>query len=61
MRWHKGVSDNDELMVHPSNGDVWKAPNMFDTDFVVVPRNVRIRLATDGFTPFSQCYVTTLD
>jgi hypothetical protein len=55
MRWHKEhVRENDELMVHPSDGDAWKALNMFDPNFVAEPRNVRIDLVVDGFTPFGQ-------
>jgi hypothetical protein len=55
MRWHKeGVCDNDDLIVHPSDGDAWKALDTFDPDFEVDLRNVRIGLATDGFTPFGQ-------
>jgi hypothetical protein len=41
MRWHKeGVRGNDELMVHPSDGDSWKALDTFDPDFAAKPRNV---------------------
>jgi hypothetical protein len=41
MRWHKeGVHENDELMVHPSDGDAWKALDVFDPNFVAEPRNV---------------------
>jgi hypothetical protein len=55
IRWHKeGVHENDELTVHPSDGDAWKALDTFDPDFVAEPRNVRIGLATDGFTTFGQ-------
>jgi hypothetical protein len=55
MRWHKeGVRDNDDLIVHPSDGDAWKALDAFDPDFAADLRNVRIGLATDGFTPFGQ-------
>jgi hypothetical protein len=55
MRWHKeGVRDNDDLIVHPSDGDAWKALDTFDPDFAADLRNVRIGLATDGFTPFGQ-------
>jgi hypothetical protein len=55
MRWHKeGVCENDELMVHPIDGDAWKALDMFDTDFAAEPRNVQFGLAIDGFTPFGQ-------
>jgi hypothetical protein len=55
MRWHKeGVCENDELMAHPSDGDAWKALDTFDPDFAAEPRNVRIGLATDGFTSFGK-------
>jgi hypothetical protein len=55
MRWHKeGVRDNDDLIVHPSDGDDWKALDTFDPNFAADPRNVRIGLATDGFTSFGQ-------
>jgi hypothetical protein len=55
MRWHKeDVRDNDDLIMHPSDGDAWKALDTFDPDFAANPRNVRIGLATDGFTPFGQ-------
>jgi hypothetical protein len=41
MGWHKeGVSENDELMAHPSDGDAWKALDMFDPNFAAEPRNV---------------------
>jgi hypothetical protein len=37
MRRHKeGVHENDEIMVHPSYGDAWKALNMFDLDFAII-------------------------
>jgi hypothetical protein len=55
MRWHKeGVHEDDELMVHPSGGDAWKALDTFDPEFATELRNVRIDLAIDGFTPISQ-------
>ena len=55
MRWHKeGVRENDELIVHPSDVDAWKALDTFGPDFAADPRNVQIGLATDGFTPFGQ-------
>lgn len=40
-------------MVHPADGDAWKALDDFDPEFALDPRNIRIGLATDGFTPFS--------
>jgi hypothetical protein len=40
-------------MVHPSDGDAWKALDNIDPDFASDARNVSIDLATDGFTPFN--------
>jgi hypothetical protein len=55
MRCHKkGVCENDELMLHPSDGDAWKGLDTFDPDFATESRNVQIGLTTDGFTPFGQ-------
>jgi hypothetical protein len=54
MRWHKKyVRANPELMVHLSDTDAWKALDDFDPDFAIDARNVRIGLATDGFSPFN--------
>jgi hypothetical protein len=54
MRWHKGgEKENKEVMVHPLDSDAWKALDIFDPEFARDARNVRIRLMTDGFTPFS--------
>jgi hypothetical protein len=54
MRWHKeGVSENDQVMVHPSDSEAWKALVDFDVDFVRDVRNVCIGLATDGFLPYN--------
>jgi hypothetical protein len=55
MRWHKeGECENSNVMVHLSDGEAWKALDNFDLDFARDARNVRIELATDGFTPFSE-------
>jgi hypothetical protein len=40
-------------VVHPSDGEAWKALNNFDPDFARDAKNIRIGLATDGFTPFT--------
>jgi hypothetical protein len=54
MRWHKkGIRENDRVMGHPSDGEAWKVLDRFDPDFVSDARNVRFRLATYGFDPFS--------
>jgi hypothetical protein len=55
MRWHKdGERENKEVMVHPSDLDVWKVLDNFDPEFAQDARNVHIGLATNGFTPFSE-------
>jgi hypothetical protein len=41
-------------MVHPSNGESWKALDKFDPDFARDARNICIMLATDSFTPFTE-------
>jgi hypothetical protein len=54
MRWHKeGVRENDQVMVHPSDSEAWKALDDFDPNFARDARNVRIGLVTDGFTPYN--------
>jgi hypothetical protein len=46
MRWHKeGVCENDQVMVHLSDSEAWKALDDFDADFA--------RDATDGFSPYN--------
>jgi hypothetical protein len=53
MQWHKdGERENKDVMVHPSESYAWKALDNFDPEFALDTRNVRIGLATDGFTPF---------
>jgi hypothetical protein len=48
MRWHKkGVHENDQVMVHPSNSEAWKALDDFDADFARDEWNVRIGLPMD--------------
>jgi hypothetical protein len=54
MRWHKeGVCENDQLMVHPSDSEAWKALDDFDPDFARDARNVCIGLVTNGFTSYN--------
>jgi hypothetical protein len=53
MQWHKdGERENKDVLVHPLDSDAWKALDNFDPEFAQDERNVRIGLATDGFTPF---------
>jgi hypothetical protein len=54
MRWHKeGVSENDQVMVHPCDSESWKALDDFDVDFIWDVRNVCIGLEIDEFTPYN--------
>jgi hypothetical protein len=56
MRWHKEgerQGQDPDVMVHPSDGEAWKALNCFDTEFARDPRSVRLGLSIDGFTPYS--------
>jgi hypothetical protein len=54
MRWHKdGERENKEVMVHPSDSDVWKGLDNFDPEFARDMRNVHTGMVTDGFKPFS--------
>jgi hypothetical protein len=54
MRWHKEREREDaHVMTHLSNSDAWKALDDFDPEFASEARNIRIGLATDGFTPFN--------
>jgi hypothetical protein len=42
MRWHKeGIHENDGVMGHPSDDEVWKVLSRFDVDFASDARNVR--------------------
>lgn len=45
MDYHARPRNNKKVMVHPSHGEAWK-----ELDKQV--RNIRLCLATDGFTPF---------
>jgi hypothetical protein len=59
MRWHKkGVRENNQVMVHPSDSEAWKALDDFDADFIRDAWNVHIRLATNGFSPYNTSAVS---
>jgi hypothetical protein len=54
MRWHKEHEREDtHVITHPSDSDASKALDDFDPEFGSETRNIRTRLATDGFTPFN--------
>jgi hypothetical protein len=52
MTWHQSYDVVDGVMVHPSDGKIWKHFNSVHPYFVTESRNVRHRLYTDKFNPF---------
>ncbi|KAI5341710.1 hypothetical protein L3X38_009585 [Prunus dulcis] len=52
MRWHKEKRVDDDVMRHPADGEAWKEFDRTFPEFAADPRNVRLRLATDGFNPY---------
>ncbi|WMV57812.1 hypothetical protein MTR67_051197 [Solanum verrucosum] len=53
MRWHRENRRPPNVMCHPSDGEAWKHFDRTYPDFAAEPRNVRLGLCVDGFTPFS--------
>ncbi|XP_039687914.1 uncharacterized protein [Medicago truncatula] len=54
MRWHKENKNNSNLLRHPSDGKAWKHFDEVYPEFAREPRNVRLGLCSDGFTPYIQ-------
>lgn len=52
MRWHRDKRVDDGLLRHPADSEEWKDFDRNYPEFSCEPRNVRLRLATDGFNPF---------
>jgi hypothetical protein len=52
--WHKGECENNNVMVHTSDGEAWKPLDNFDPNFARDAINDHIKLVTDGFTPFTE-------
>ncbi|WMV07906.1 hypothetical protein MTR67_001291 [Solanum verrucosum] len=53
MRWHRENRRPPGVMCHPSDGEAWKHFDRTYPDFAAEPRNVRLGLCANGFTPFS--------
>jgi hypothetical protein len=56
MLWHKEgdrESQDLDIMMHPLDGDAWKALDRFEPEFARDARSVRLGLFTDGFTPYN--------
>ncbi|KAM1562805.1 hypothetical protein ACFX10_037291 [Malus domestica] len=52
MIWHKEKSVDDDVMRHLADGEAWKEFDQTFLKFYVDSRNVRLRLAIDGFNLF---------
>ncbi|XP_050876180.1 uncharacterized protein LOC127079866 [Lathyrus oleraceus] len=54
MRWHHMNKNSSNILRHPSDGKAWKHFDSVYPDFSREPRNVRLGLCSDGFTPYIQ-------
>ncbi|GLT24991.1 hypothetical protein SLA2020_001500 [Shorea laevis] len=54
MTWHLRCRDENEKIIHPAGGMAWQHFDRTYPDFASEPRNVRLGLCTDGFSPFGQ-------
>ncbi|XP_038687502.1 uncharacterized protein LOC119986883 [Tripterygium wilfordii] len=54
MRWHYEHQSESNILCHPSDEAAWKHFDRTYRDFASDPRNIRLGLCTDGFTPFEQ-------
>jgi len=52
MRWHHEHKRPPGVMAHPSDSEAWKHLDASYPSFAAEPRNVRLGLCTDGFSPF---------
>ncbi|XP_060210859.1 uncharacterized protein LOC132637848 [Lycium barbarum] len=53
MRWHSENRRSPGVMCHPSDGEAWKHFDTTHPEFAAEPRNIRLGLCFDGFTPHS--------
>jgi hypothetical protein len=54
MTWHYKNQNNTGELRHPVDGEAWKHFDKKHPDFASDPRNVRLGLCSDGFTPYIQ-------
>ncbi|CAJ2669088.1 unnamed protein product [Trifolium pratense] len=58
MTWHYYNKTNSNVMRHPCDGFAWEHFDTMHPDFAQDPRNVRLGLCSDGFTPYIQASAT---
>ena len=54
MTWHYDNKSNNGVFRHPCDVEAWKHFDRVYPDFAAEPRNVRLRLCSDGFNPYVQ-------
>ncbi|XP_016468630.1 uncharacterized protein LOC107791134 [Nicotiana tabacum] len=54
MIWHWKSRREPGVMSHPSDGEAWKKFDQCHSGFAAEPRNIRLGLAADGFSPYGQ-------
>ncbi|XP_057739499.1 uncharacterized protein LOC130956470 [Arachis stenosperma] len=52
MLWHATVKGENDKMVHPRDGEVWKTFDLTHREFGLQPRYVCLGLASDSFNPY---------
>ncbi|XP_060213667.1 uncharacterized protein LOC132640887 isoform X2 [Lycium barbarum] len=58
MRWHAEGRTRDGVMRHPADSIAWRKFDEAHVDFAQDPRNVRLGLASDGFSPFKSMSIS---
>lgn len=58
MTWHYENRSSSGELRHPSDGEAWKHFDRVHPTFARDPRNVRLGLCSDGFTPYIQASAT---
>ena len=54
VRWHNENQRDPNVMCHPSNGEAWKHFDTMHPEVSQDPRNVRLVLCSNGFSPIGQ-------
>lgn len=52
MRWHDEERTKDGVLRHPADSQVWKHFDEMNPSFASESRNIRLGLASDGFSPY---------
>ncbi|XP_071704598.1 uncharacterized protein [Rutidosis leptorrhynchoides] len=58
MRWHEESRTKDGRLRHPADSPAWKTFDYENSEFAKEPRNVRLGLVSDGFSPFGNMSVS---